>query len=117
MVQKESSERMSVSELIKILDKEKVEKVLKISNELTDVVLEYDRKIEVLEEVLHLKEEGKSLTGEQYTKAAKLFCPAYWRMNDNKIDYEQTICRNCGPGAIEECITYGKPEIADKLVL
>jgi hypothetical protein len=38
-------------------------------------------------------------------------------MDDKKIDYEQTICRNCGPGAIEECITYGKSEIAGKLVL
>jgi len=117
MVPKEGSKKISVSDLIEILNKEKVEKVLKISRELTDIVFDYDRTIGVLEEVLHLKEEGKSLTGEQYTTAAKLFCPAYWRMDDKKIDYEQTICRNCGPGAIEECITYEKSEIAGKLVL
>lgn len=117
MVPTQTCRSMDVPTAIKQLEKERGEEVLKISRELSDVIQGYDTRIGLLNQVLCLRKEGKSLPREQYKHVAKQFCSRYWINDGGEIRPELPICSNCGPGAIEDCVTYGDSTIAGKLVL
>lgn len=113
---KVSKSELNTSGLIERLEKERGEEVLKASRQLFSIVSDYDVKIEALQEVVHLRKNGKELSKEQYEEVAKLFCSEYFIRNGEIIDHQKPICKNCH-GAYEDCLTHGIHKIAEILIL
>jgi len=112
--------KVKLPEIITLLAKKKSLKISefqkKFFKELSEILKDFDTKIAILQLVRKLRMTGVTFTPEQYVVIAKSFCPEFWTRR-HKIDPYGTICLNCGPGAVENCVTHGKREIAEKLVL
>lgn len=63
------------------------------------------------------KEESSPLTRDEYVNLAKKICTRYWIMDSKEIDYKKPICNNCGPGGVEDCVTFGDSKLTSILVL
>ena len=111
------SERIGPAEVIEQLKEEKNKAVLQASEELARTILTYNTKIVALGEVSNIRQEGKELTPQQYERVAKLLCPGYWCDSSKEKNPTKTVCYNCGPGGIEDCMTRGDRTIAGRLVL
>lgn len=109
--------KLSLPQVIKKLEQEKNQRIVELSKELAGVIQNYDTKIEGLREVLHLKENGQSLTRKQYIETAKRICPMYWIGDIPEIKQEQPICANCDSVDTRCTLQYSKPEFAGRLVL